>query len=60
MVEDGVSGIITPTAHSKALAYSMIKLIEDDELRIRLAERGNEKIQSFTWENSYELIKSLL
>lgn len=60
MVDDRITGMICPTADSESLATAICQLIENNELRMRLAKAGNSHIQSFTWDNSYNLFKSLL
>jgi len=60
MVEDGKNAILSPIKDYKALASNIIRLIEDDELRIRLATRGNRDIMKFNWDSSYKMMKSAL
>lgn len=60
MVMNGETGLISKLEDPEDLAKNIIKLIENDELRISLAKKGNEYIQSFTWDNSYSILKDLL
>lgn len=60
MVEDGKSALISPIKDSQSLADNIIRLIENDELRMRLAKFGHDEIQKFTWEKSYLSFKSKL
>lgn len=60
MVTHGVNGLICPTANSKALAENIMKLIEDDSLRINIAKKGYESIQQFTWDKSFKLFSEIL
>ena len=39
---------------------NIIKLIENNELRCRLADNGYEDIKDFTWEKSYNKLKKIL
>lgn len=60
MAEDGKTALMSPPCDAQSLAENIIKLIEDDELRIRIAEEGNRNIQSFTWDASYAKLKKLI
>lgn len=50
--EDRVSAILVEPRMPKRMAHAMEELIENDPLRIRLAEAGHERIQEFTWDRS--------
>lgn len=58
--EVGVNALMSPVRDPDALAKNICRLIEDDELRIRLAKKGNETIKEFTWENSFGKMKALM
>ncbi len=60
MAKDGETALVSPIKDSEALAANIIRMIEDNDLRIRIAKQGNEFIQKFTWESSFALLKSLL
>lgn len=60
MAVDGETALLSPVRAPEALAQNIIRLIEDDRLRIAIARRGNESIQQFRWENSYQTLKQLL
>lgn len=60
MVCDGDTGLIVPAKDSSALANALIKLIENDDLRIGLAVKGNQHIQQFDWDSSYRKLLKLL
>ncbi len=57
MVKDGYTGLLSPIKSPQHLANNIIKLIENDELRIRIARQGNEFIKGFTWNSSYNILK---
>lgn len=44
---------------SDDLAKAIIELINDNEFRYKIAKSGNELIKNFTWENSYQQMKTL-
>lgn len=60
MARDGETALLSPIEDSQALAENIIRLIEDDELRFRIAENGNKLIQQFTWDDSYKKLKDTL
>jgi colanic acid/amylovoran biosynthesis glycosyltransferase len=44
LVEDGISGLLVPEQDAPALADALQRLLEDGELRSRLAKAGREKV----------------
>lgn len=60
MAKNGVTALVSKIQDSKALADNIIYLIENDNLRIEIAQNGYKFIQQFTWENSYNKFKSAL
>lgn len=60
MVNDNETGLIAPIHDSKALAEKVDILFSDNTNRINLAKAGNESIQKFKWDESYQLLKDLL
>lgn len=54
MVTDGETGLLSPVYDVNALAKNIIKLIENKDLRIKLAKAGNENIKKFNWETALE------
>lgn len=60
MATDGETALVSPVRDVEALATNIIRLIEDDNLRFRIAEAGNRNIQQFTWENAYRKLKALI
>ncbi|MBP5464070.1 MAG: glycosyltransferase family 4 protein [Treponema sp.] len=57
---DGETALMSPPLAVDALAENVQRLVEDDELRIRLATAGNRAIQNFTWERSFATMKAFL
>lgn len=60
MAKDGETALLSLVRNPEALAANIMRLIEDNELRISIARCGNEYIQQFCWEESYEKLKDLL
>ena len=61
MAKDNQTALLSPINDSKALAKSIIRLIEDDDLRYRLANAGEQYIrQNFDWDKSVELFLTTL
>lgn len=60
MAKDGETALVSPIKDAQALANNIIRLIEDDELRYRIAKNGNEFIRQFTWDKSYKKLKETL
>ena len=58
--EHNVTAILSPPQNPLALAKNLLLLLEDDELRIRLAKKGQEHINQFTWENSGRLLEEFI
>lgn len=58
--QHGVTALLCPPKNSGALAEDIIILLKDDELRIRIAKAGYERIQQFTWERSTDLLEEFL
>lgn len=57
MAEDGKTALIAPVGDSQALAERIIRLMKDDDLRLRIARAGHENILRFTWDRSYAILK---
>lgn len=58
MVKPNVSALVSPIKSPQTLAENIIRLIEDDNLRYNLANRGYQDIQKFSWDRSYEILKN--
>ncbi len=44
LIEDGVSGLLVPERDAVALANTLQRLLQDDELRLKLGKNGRQKI----------------
>ena len=60
MAHNEETALLSPVYDYKKLADNILRLIENDDLRINLAEEGNKFIQSYTWDNSYQLFKKTI
>lgn len=60
MATDGETALVSPVKDVEALANNIIRLIEDDDLRCRIAEAGKRSIQQFSWEQSYKKFEQTL
>jgi len=54
------TALLSPPGNPEALAKNLLRVLEDDDLRIRLAKAGNERIKEFTWERSTNLLEQFL
>jgi glycosyltransferase involved in cell wall biosynthesis len=59
-LENEVTALISPPRDPEALAQNMLRLLQDDELRQRLARAGQERIQGFSWERSADQLDKLI
>ena len=60
LIEDGRSGLLVPERDARALADALQRLLEDDELRLRLGENGRRKVLSeFNIEKSTDRLAAL-
>lgn len=56
-IKNGVTMLVSPPENPEALAQNIIHLIEDNELRLRIAKNGHNFIfQHYKWEDSLEKI----
>lgn len=60
MITDGIEGFIVPTENSKALADALIRIIENPELRIQMAQAATKTISEFSWDKSFKKFEALL
>lgn len=54
------TALLSPVGDYNSLAKNIIRLIEDDALRIKVAYNGLNLIKSYTWNNSYQKLKHAL
>ncbi len=57
---DGQTALVSPIKDPAALAANIVRLVEDRELRLRLARQGNQLIRQFTWQRAGAAMEKLL
>ena len=57
---DGETALLSPPHNFEKLAQNIIQLLNNDNIRIRLAERGRENILNFTWERSANMFDNFI
>ena len=60
MAINGENALISPIRDSQKMAENIIRIIEDDGLRYRIAHQGYEHIQQFSIEKSYKKFKKAI
>lgn len=61
MAKDGETALLSPVGNPEKLAANIIKLIEDDQLRYKIAQSGHDFIQThFSWEKAHILFDRVL
>lgn len=58
--EHEVTALLSAPKDPAALADNVLRLLNDNDLRIRLARSGYERIQQFTWERSTNLLEQFI
>lgn len=59
-VDHGVSGLLSPPKDASALVANLGRLLEDDDLRVRLATAAGSAVRRFDWEHSTNLLESFV
>lgn len=60
MAKDGDTALVSPVGDANALAYNIVRLMGNDELRCQIAENGYQFIHQFDVEKSYEKFKGII
>jgi glycosyltransferase involved in cell wall biosynthesis len=55
-IEHGRTGLLSPPGDPESLANNVCLLVENEGLRAKLARAGRDRIASFTWERSVDLL----
>ena len=59
VVQDGIEGFIVPEGNAEALADRIEELVENRELRDRMAVAARERAKDYTWEKYAERLLSI-
>jgi glycosyltransferase involved in cell wall biosynthesis len=59
-VKDGFTAFLSPPSNYRTLAKNIIKLLVNDDLRIKIAETGYKYIQQFTWNKSTDSLEKFI
>jgi glycosyltransferase involved in cell wall biosynthesis len=54
------NALVSPVRDPDALARNLVRIMSDDDLRVRLATQAHEDIQQFRWERSAEALERAL
>jgi glycosyltransferase involved in cell wall biosynthesis len=54
------TALVSPVKNPAALAYNIIRLIENQDLKNTIARNGSEYIRQFTWERAYSKLKNII
>lgn len=54
------TALLSPVKDPPALAANILRLVRDQDLRIRLARTGHDHIQQFTWQRAGEALEQVL
>lgn len=57
---NGRSALLAPVKAVDELARQSLRLLRDEKLRHRIARKGNEQIQQFTWDRAVDSLEKLL
>jgi glycosyltransferase involved in cell wall biosynthesis len=57
---DGETALLVPAEDPAAIAGAVVRLLDDPELRLRLAQNGHRNIQRFTWEAACDAFERVL
>ncbi len=58
--QNGTNMLLSPPKDPEALAKNLLRLLENDDLRIQLAKTGYNMIRELTWERSTDLLEQFL
>jgi len=57
---DGINALLSAPGDADALARNIISLLDDNQLRVRLATAGHQSIREFTWETAASKLEELI
>lgn len=59
-IEHGHTGLLSTPRNAQALGENLCRVLDDDSLRITLAEAGERRLSTFTWEKSAKMLESVM
>jgi L-malate glycosyltransferase len=59
-IENGVTGLLSPPKEPAALAENLCLLLENDDLRMRLAKASNSYVTHLNWDRSAALLEDFI
>ena len=60
MAIDGLNALMSPICDAEALAKNIVRLVNDDNLRYKLAHNGLQSIKKFDFEKSYTMFRDYI
>lgn len=58
--EHGITALLSPPKDPASLAKNLLTLLDDDDLRVRIALEGHKHIKTFTWDRSTDLLEGFI
>ncbi len=58
-IDDGATGLLSPPQDPEALGANLCRLLDDENLRVKLATAANRAIRSLDWEHSTDLMEAM-
>ena len=58
--DDQVTAMLSEPKDVRVLTANLLRVLEDDSLRVGLAEAGHRRIQEFTWDRSTDLLEKYM
>jgi glycosyltransferase involved in cell wall biosynthesis len=59
-IEDGQTGLLSAPKDPETLGKNLCRLLDDDLLRMRLADGARQRLSAFTWKKSAENLESVI
>jgi L-malate glycosyltransferase len=59
-IEHGKSGLLSSPRDFRSLASNLIAVLEDEELRVRLAVEGQRNVMNLDWDHSADMLEALI
>jgi L-malate glycosyltransferase len=58
--EDGLTALLSPPRRPDLLAANLVRLLQDDSLRIRIAQAGRDRVRRFSWDQAADRLEHFL